>query len=99
MESTGVRDKIQISKVTSDLLIKAGKSHWIQPREDVIDAKGKGMMQTYWLNIDSKKTISNSGTSDGVGGGNNSDYFTTDEAITSKSTLMSINEVGSKQDC
>jgi hypothetical protein len=30
-------------------LTAAGKSHWIKLRENVIEAKGKGKMQTYWL--------------------------------------------------
>jgi Adenylate and Guanylate cyclase catalytic domain len=64
MESTGTRDKIQISQSTADLLIGANKSHWIKPRDDAIDAKGKGMMQTYWLSLCSKKATSSSGHSD-----------------------------------
>ena len=42
MESTGVRDKIQISQETAELLYAAGKSRWVTPREDKVVAKGKG---------------------------------------------------------
>jgi hypothetical protein len=49
MEQTGKMDMMQVSQATSDLLIAAGKDHWIKPREDVIEAKGKGMLQTYWV--------------------------------------------------
>jgi hypothetical protein len=59
MESTGIRDKIQVSKYTADLLIAAGKKEWLVPREDVVIAKGKGEMRTFWLN----KGGSKSGTS------------------------------------
>ena len=52
MESTGKREFIQISQETADLLVGAGKQHWIQPRKEKIHAKGKGELQTYWLNID-----------------------------------------------
>ena len=31
---------------------------WIEPREDKVEAKGKGTLQTYWLNGD-KKTAAN----------------------------------------
>lgn len=50
MESTGVKSKIQISQATYDLLVQARKEHWLRPREEMVQAKGKGMMQTYWLN-------------------------------------------------
>jgi hypothetical protein len=50
MESTGSRGRIHISESTADLISAAGKAHWIKPREDLVQAKGKGAMQTYWLN-------------------------------------------------
>ena len=46
MESTGEKEMIQISQATADLLIAAGKTHWLTPREDVVIAKGKGEMHT-----------------------------------------------------
>ena len=49
MESTGMKDKIQISQETADLLIAAGKSHWFVKRDGLVKAKGKGELQTYWL--------------------------------------------------
>jgi len=49
MESTGVRDRIQCSKATADLLIKDGKGHWIKPRSDSVLAKGKGVLTTFWI--------------------------------------------------
>jgi class 3 adenylate cyclase len=48
MESTGYAGKIQVSQSTAQLLIAAGKSHWLTQREDQVAAKGKGAMQTYW---------------------------------------------------
>ena len=53
MESTGVRHKIQISQETADLLIAAGKESWVRPRKDLVEAKGKGRLQTYWLAVGS----------------------------------------------
>lgn len=42
MESTGLRDKIQVSQETAELLFAGGKSRWVTPREDKVAAKGKG---------------------------------------------------------
>ena len=42
MESTGLRDKIQVSQETAELLFAAGKSRWVTPREEKVVAKGKG---------------------------------------------------------
>lgn len=48
-QSNGVRCKIQISQETADLLKGHGKESWIKPREDKINAKGKGQLPTWWL--------------------------------------------------
>jgi class 3 adenylate cyclase len=58
MESTGLRDKIQVSQDTADLLIAAGKSKWLTPREEKVVAKGKGEMQTYWVAVGSSNNKS-----------------------------------------
>lgn len=49
MESTGIVSKIQISQSTANLLIQAGKSHWVTQRNGAVEAKGKGLIQTYWV--------------------------------------------------
>jgi len=49
MESTGEPTKVQISQQTADLLTLAGKSDWFVPREELVTAKGKDAIQTYWL--------------------------------------------------
>jgi class 3 adenylate cyclase len=49
MESTSVAGKIQISVATAELLIAGGRGDWIEKREDMVQAKGKGTLQTYWL--------------------------------------------------
>jgi hypothetical protein len=41
MESNGERDFIHCSQRTAELLIRAGKKHWITARDDKIVAKGK----------------------------------------------------------
>jgi hypothetical protein len=37
------------------LLIAAGKSHWICPRDEIVRAKGKGEVQTFWIDPDPKQ--------------------------------------------
>jgi class 3 adenylate cyclase len=49
IESTSRSGRIHMSSETADLLIKDGKGHWIEKRHDMISAKGKGSLQTYWL--------------------------------------------------
>jgi class 3 adenylate cyclase len=51
MESTGLRDMIQVSEDTANLLIKAGKKSWVTARDELVAAKGKGDMQTYWVSV------------------------------------------------
>ena len=49
MESTGRPGYIQLSGETANLLIAAGRESCIRPRDDMVEAKGKGILQTYWL--------------------------------------------------
>jgi hypothetical protein len=49
MESSGVPNRVHVSQETAQLLTVAGKGHWVKPREILVEAKGKGSMQTYWL--------------------------------------------------
>ena len=49
MESTGEKNMIQVSQSTADLLNASGKGHWLTQREGPVSAKGKGSIQTYWL--------------------------------------------------
>ena len=68
MESTGEPDRIQISSATADILKQNGKGHWILPRQDLVEVKGKGTFQTYWLqNVRSRSTIKGSVRSSKIG--------------------------------
>jgi hypothetical protein len=55
IDSLGHRDKIQVSQETADLIVAAGKGHWLTLRPDLIQAKGKGLLQAYWLTPSTKK--------------------------------------------
>jgi hypothetical protein len=51
MESTGSPRRIQVSQSTADALIKERKESWLVPRKEKVFAKGKGDMQTYFLEL------------------------------------------------
>jgi Adenylate and Guanylate cyclase catalytic domain len=54
MESNGLPGMIQVSQKTADLLIEAGKENWVQTRKELVDVKGKGALQTYWVDPKSR---------------------------------------------
>ena len=49
IESSGQSGRIHVSQETADLIVKGGKSSWIVKRDETVNAKGKGDMQTYWV--------------------------------------------------
>lgn len=63
--STGVPGKIQASQTTADILRKSGKGHWVRPRDDNVIAKGKGVLQTYWITPHVKKGTSHASSETG----------------------------------
>ena len=56
MESNGQPGRIHCSEETANALREAGKEQWLTPREDRIVAKGKGELQTFWINVGSSGT-------------------------------------------
>lgn len=56
-----MKNRIQLSKETAELIVKGGKEHWIKPRGTKVFAKGKGELQTFWFvqGSDSEATKSN----------------------------------------
>jgi Adenylate and Guanylate cyclase catalytic domain len=56
MESTGGRNQIHCSQETAALIGAAGKS-WTFAREDKVHAKGKGQLQTYWIEFGSRNSF------------------------------------------
>lgn len=69
MESTGMRNRIQISKQTRDLLVRAGKETWTKARDNKVVAKGKGELQTYWIVLGSQSGSTGSSSSKVENGG------------------------------
>jgi class 3 adenylate cyclase len=52
IETSGKPHLIHVSPETAELLKNDGKENWLVLREDIVVAKGKGAIQTYWLKID-----------------------------------------------
>ena len=60
MEQNGIRNRIHVSQETANLLISAGKKSWVKSREELVAIKGRGDMQTYWVELEpSSARISN----------------------------------------
>lgn len=53
MESNGFKNKVHLSADTAKLLMDAGQAHRVTERPDLVDCKGKGLVQTYWLDLGS----------------------------------------------
>ena len=70
MESNGLPEKIHVSQDTANLLRQAGKGHWLCARKELVTAKGKGAMQTYFVTVRScdGTTTSSSDPSTRTGG-------------------------------
>lgn len=49
IEALGESGRIHISEDTAQLLVVAGKKRWVEKRNGQIEAKGKGLLVTYWL--------------------------------------------------
>ncbi len=63
MESTGVKGRIQVSEATADILRKVGKGSWLTKRIDQVNAKGKGVLNTYWVALKSAGLSAGTGSS------------------------------------
>jgi 3'5'-cyclic nucleotide phosphodiesterase/Adenylate and Guanylate cyclase catalytic domain len=59
MESTGAKNRVHVSQATAELISAASrKDVWVKPREALTDIKGKGKMQTYWVEYKAQGTAS-----------------------------------------
>jgi hypothetical protein len=68
MESNGQSGRIHISESTAKLLMEAGLGKWVTPRKHLIEAKGKGELQTYWLAPESEVSFTQKSSKSGGGG-------------------------------
>ncbi|KAL3930610.1 MAG: hypothetical protein SGBAC_011690 [Bacillariaceae sp.] len=49
IESTGMRNRIQVSEETAHLIRSDSEGHLLRSRTEAVAAKGKGKLKTYWL--------------------------------------------------
>jgi hypothetical protein len=95
LKSLGERNKIQVSQSTADLIIVAGKRHWLKSRQGGVTAKGKGVLNTFWLNPSAKKGSSSYAASEASSTGDTTQSETsvdpkqTAEAIVKQGRLVS----------
>ena len=66
IESNGKPMQIHVSKSTADAIAAAGKEHWLEAREDLIEAKGKGKLQTYWIKLGELQGVRSSVASNSI---------------------------------
>jgi len=75
MESTGIGGKIQVSEETAELIRLHSKSRWLTKRDTKIFAKGKGELQTYWVEPERAACrvsfLETNGEKEGINGENN----------------------------
>jgi hypothetical protein len=58
--SSGSPGKIHVSEATAKLLSQNGKGSWVTQRTEMVNVKGKGSIQTFWLNTQGNKHASES---------------------------------------
>lgn len=58
MESTSLKNMVQISQATADILTESGREQMFIAREGLVQAKGKGEVQTFWLRPKSNRVAS-----------------------------------------
>jgi class 3 adenylate cyclase len=49
LEHTGLRDHIQVSQTTANLIMAGGKGEWLTPRVDEIVDHTNTARKTYWV--------------------------------------------------
>jgi class 3 adenylate cyclase len=59
MESNGFPGKIHCSESTAQCIVNDGNGSWLIKRDNLIEAKGKGLLQTYWIDCSTINTDNN----------------------------------------
>lgn len=91
IETNGMANKIHCSQETADLLIAAGKQGWVIPREDKIVAKGKGELQTYWIEVKRNSDVSSLSSGDSSHGSDTEEHQREHETDEKKERLVDYN--------
>jgi Adenylate and Guanylate cyclase catalytic domain len=84
MESNGKRNGIHVSSETAEQLRGGGKGHWLVKRSDKVVAKGKGLLETYWLEMKQQSSGSQHSGRSTKSGASTTSGTSTDVANTAK---------------
>jgi class 3 adenylate cyclase len=87
MESHGLAGQIHISEDTAKALMAKGKSHWVTPRDDQLDVKGKGFLKTFWVVNRKDREASRAESSAGQTDDESVNHVTIDQADEKKPEL------------
>ena len=60
IHSSGVPNRVQISRETAFLLKEAGKGEWCTPRSEQVKIKGKGVVNTFFIVTQTSKSVTSS---------------------------------------
>ena len=92
MESTGIPGRIHVSQECADELEKHGLKRWLTPRQDKVQAKGKGELQTYFVSIQREAYSMVSGMTPSTQDDNN-EYAEDDEVEQARKARISYEEI------
>ena len=85
IESSGQKNRVHMSKETAELLTAAGKGHWVSARKDKVLAKGKGELETFWLDLrDGRRATSSSEGETTTSSDNDASWDTNHDAMQHK---------------
>jgi hypothetical protein len=92
LKSLGERNRIQVSQSTADLLVAAGKGHWLKPRLGGVTAKGKGVLKAFWLDPTAKKGSRHSSASSETSSEGTSSLALLDPALGTKTSEAMVKQ-------
>jgi Adenylate and Guanylate cyclase catalytic domain len=91
METSGRKGMVHLSEQTANELIKHGKKDWIMARDDVVVAKGKGKLVTFWFKDAASRSNSLSASSS-TGKSVDAAASDTDETSKPESTIAAVDK-------
>jgi Adenylate and Guanylate cyclase catalytic domain len=92
IESTGARDRVQLSEQTAKLVIRHKKQSWIVRRDDMVEAKGKGKLVTYWLRLNSDDITASSTETSETSENETSDSSRSNKIIEFSDSMIGISD-------
>lgn len=81
VETNGAPNRVHVSSEFAAALTQSGKGHWLEERSDLVAAKGKGLIKTFWLSMRGQTTSKSvvSGSTDQESADPDGDHIPTTE--------------------